>query len=205
MPQLVPALTHLSVLRQNPVPFSDSGTKIRILPLKSVWDAGQIADLEDNLTRLISPFSKRDAFNISISLKALPDVKNEELKIKAPSFLSPTKVFDSRQSRCTGQHQNTIPVQTNSNRQRENTKSRVVMARPEYGLTRPCYTNYSGSTRLRVIADQYRNRPTILRLPKMNTASRRPDRPQNQNESSVPSRYRTRLSANAAKKSIELQ
>ena len=79
------------------------------------------------------------------------------------------------------------------------------VARPEYGLTRPCYTNYSGSTRLRVIADQYRNRPTILRLPKMNTASRRPDRPQNQNESSVPSRYRTRLSANAAKKSIELQ
>ena len=65
------------------------------------------------------------------------------------------------------------------------------VARPEYGLTRPCYTNYSGSTRLRVIADQYRNRPTILRLPKMNTASRRPDRPQNQNESSVPSRYRT--------------
>ena len=53
------------------------------------------------------------------------------------------------------------------------------VARPEYGLTRPCYTNYSGSTRLRVIADQYRNRPTILRLPKMNTASRRPDRPQN--------------------------
>ena len=48
-----------------------------------------------------------------------------------------------------------------------------------------------------MIADQYRNRPTILRLPKMNTASRRPDRPQNQNESSVPSRYRTRLSANA--------
>ena len=46
------------------------------------------------------------------------------------------------------------------------------VARPEYGLTRPCYTNYSGSTRLRVIADQYRNRPTILRLPKMNTASR---------------------------------
>ena len=79
------------------------------------------------------------------------------------------------------------------------------VARLEYGLTRPCYTNYSGSTRLRVIADQYRNRPTILRLPKMNTASRRPDRPQNQNESSVPSRYRTRLSANAAKKSIELQ
>ena len=79
------------------------------------------------------------------------------------------------------------------------------VARPEYGLTRPCYTNYSGSTRLRVIADQYRNRPTILRLPKMNTASMRPDRPQNQNESSVPSRYRTRLSANAAKKSIELQ
>ena len=34
------------------------------------------------------------------------------------------------------------------------------VARPEYGLTRPCCTNYSGSTRLRVIADQYRNRPT---------------------------------------------
>ena len=45
------------------------------------------------------------------------------------------------------------------------------VARPEYGLTRPCYTNYSGSTRLRVIADQYRNRPTILRLPKMNTCA----------------------------------
>ena len=72
-------------------PFSDSGTKIRILPLKSFWDAGQTVDLEDNLTRLISPFSKRDDFSISISLKALPDTKNEELEIKAPLFLSQPK------------------------------------------------------------------------------------------------------------------
>src|SRR6202034_4415561 len=41
-----------------PSPFAKTGTRIRIFDLASVWDAEHVADLEDNLARLISPFSK---------------------------------------------------------------------------------------------------------------------------------------------------
>jgi signal transduction histidine kinase len=68
------------------LPFKETGTRVRILDLISDWDAEQITDLEKNLARLISPFSKIEDF--AIFLKA-PDLGPEALptEIIAPEFL----------------------------------------------------------------------------------------------------------------------
>ena len=45
-------------------PLKEKGTIVRIHELKGQWDEGRIADLQDNLARLISPFSDLGDFNI---------------------------------------------------------------------------------------------------------------------------------------------
>ena len=70
------------------LPFEDTGTRVRILDLNSDWDADQVADLEENLARLISPFSKVDDFSIHLTA---PDSDREEplsTEIIAPEFLN---------------------------------------------------------------------------------------------------------------------
>ena len=47
-----------------PSPFGESGTKLIISGLSEHWDEGRLEDLEENLARLISPFSNLDDFNI---------------------------------------------------------------------------------------------------------------------------------------------
>jgi len=68
-------------------PFQGTGTRVRVLELNSDWDQEQIADLRENLARLISPFSKIDDFGIHLTA---PDTveKNEVIEIVAPEFLS---------------------------------------------------------------------------------------------------------------------
>jgi signal transduction histidine kinase len=70
-----------------PLPFEQSGTRVRILQLTSDWDKDQIYDLEENLARLISPFSAIDDFSIFLSAQ---DVGSEVVptEILAPDFLS---------------------------------------------------------------------------------------------------------------------
>jgi hypothetical protein len=70
-----------------PLPFEQSGTRVRILELKSDWDSDQIYDLEEDLARLISPFSAIDDFAIFLRV---PDLGPEALptEILAPEFLS---------------------------------------------------------------------------------------------------------------------
>lgn len=71
------------------LPFEDTGTRVRILDLNSDWRPDQVEDLEDNLARLISPFSKNvDDFTIHLTA---PNSEHEETvttKIIAPDFLS---------------------------------------------------------------------------------------------------------------------
>ena len=69
------------------LPFEETGTRVRILNLKSDWDIEQITDLEENLARLISPFAKVDDFSIHLSA---PDTDRENLSIEiiAPDFLN---------------------------------------------------------------------------------------------------------------------
>ncbi len=69
-------------------PFQ-SGTLLRIYSLKGQWDESRILDLEENLARLISPFSTVDDFNIFLS--GLDNTETEGVQIESPEFLSEPK------------------------------------------------------------------------------------------------------------------
>lgn len=66
-----------------------TGTRIRVLDLYTDWDEERLQDLEDNLARLISPFSRLDDFNIHLSATEEGEVR--EVKIESPKFLSQPK------------------------------------------------------------------------------------------------------------------
>ncbi|MEA2206383.1 MAG: hypothetical protein QOE77_3159 [Blastocatellia bacterium] len=73
------------------LPFveSETGTVLRIYDLKSIWDEGKIADLEDNLARLISPFAPEDDFKIF--LNGPGQLTTGAVRIESPEFLSRPK------------------------------------------------------------------------------------------------------------------
>jgi signal transduction histidine kinase len=70
-------------------PFGKSGTRIRIHDLKGQWDENRISDLEENLARLISPFSALGDFNIFMS--GFGETETDEVRIESPEFLSKPK------------------------------------------------------------------------------------------------------------------
>ena len=70
-------------------PFKKSGTRLRIYGLKGQWDDNRILDLEENLARLISPFSALGDFNIFLS--RFDEDQTDEVKIESPDFLSKPK------------------------------------------------------------------------------------------------------------------
>ena len=70
-------------------PFKISGTKLTISGLKGQWDENRISDLEQNLARLISPFSDLGDFNISLCKPG--DSDTDEVRIALPAFLKQPK------------------------------------------------------------------------------------------------------------------
>jgi signal transduction histidine kinase len=72
------------------IPFKKTGSLIRILDLKSQWDDDKVADLRDNLSRLVSPFAKIDDFKIFLTPPGSKD-ESEQIEITAPAFLSKPK------------------------------------------------------------------------------------------------------------------
>ena len=70
-------------------PFEESGTRLVISGLSGRWDDDRIADLKDNLARLISPFSEMDDFNIR--LRGFDSADEGEIRITPPAFLSHPK------------------------------------------------------------------------------------------------------------------
>jgi signal transduction histidine kinase len=62
------------------------GTLIRILGLAAPWTAEQQGDLREQLSRLVSPFTKAENFRIRLSLPTLE--QPEPLEITPPEFLS---------------------------------------------------------------------------------------------------------------------
>lgn len=74
---------------REPEPFrqTNSGTRIRIHDLQEAWDDDQIADLEDNLRRLVSPFKSESDFRIFLARPSSSESDNEEIEIKPPKFL----------------------------------------------------------------------------------------------------------------------
>ncbi len=67
--------------------FAESGTRLRILDLTEEWDENRTSELQDNLSRLLSPFAKPDDFNIYLSSSG----STEEVRIEPPKFLSEPK------------------------------------------------------------------------------------------------------------------
>ena len=74
--------------RETP-PFKGTGTSLLISGLSKQWDSERIKELEDDLARLISPFSKLNDFNIV--LHGFGDGDTEEIKISSPEFLTRPK------------------------------------------------------------------------------------------------------------------
>jgi signal transduction histidine kinase len=63
-----------------------TGTLLRIRELKSDWDDRKIADLREQLSRLISPFARVDDFEIYLT--SLSEDEAEPVEIKPAEFLS---------------------------------------------------------------------------------------------------------------------
>ena len=76
-------------IRQYPgfSPFGESGTILRIFELEERWDENRKSELHDNLSRLKSPFSTGDEFNIF--LVASGDTR--QVTIESAQFLSEPK------------------------------------------------------------------------------------------------------------------
>ena len=79
-----------AICRRYPgTPPFPSGTRLRIYDLAEQWDQSRISDLEENLGRLISPFSALGDFNIFLS--PFDDAQTEGVEIESPNFLSKPK------------------------------------------------------------------------------------------------------------------
>lgn len=67
-------------------PFRDTGTRVRILGLKSDWNEEQVADLQENLARLVSPFASVSGFKIHMTA---PGTTGGEVAVEivSPEFL----------------------------------------------------------------------------------------------------------------------
>ena len=70
-------------------PFEESGTRLVISGLSEQWDPKRIEDVEENLARLMSPFSELGDFNIF--LHGFGDGDTEAIKITSPAFLDHPK------------------------------------------------------------------------------------------------------------------
>lgn len=70
--------------------LGSSGTILRIRNLHRQWDEETMADLEDNLSRLMTPFKVSEEFRIFLSTPENPE-KNEQTAITTEKFLSKPK------------------------------------------------------------------------------------------------------------------
>ena len=68
-------------------PFIESGTRLRIYDLAEQWDDRRKTELNDNLSRLISPFSTGDEFNIFLSASG----GTRQVSVESTPFLTEPK------------------------------------------------------------------------------------------------------------------
>ena len=74
---------------RKPSPFQESGTCIRVTDLRGRWDEARVADLRENLARLISPFSGVDDFSITCATDGEEEAK--DIQIETLEFLAAPK------------------------------------------------------------------------------------------------------------------
>jgi len=70
-------------------PFKKSGTILRIYKLVEKWEDSKIDDLKDNMSRLVSPFSKNNDFHVYLGSKS--DKNPQAIEIFAPEFIRQPK------------------------------------------------------------------------------------------------------------------
>ena len=71
------------------VPLRRRARAIRIFNLTSAWDTERVADLQDNLARLISPFSNIEDFTIRLTAQQVGE-ESSPVEIASPGvFESP--------------------------------------------------------------------------------------------------------------------
>lgn len=75
------------ISRAEDSPFVNSGTLVRILAAKAVWDDEKLSDLRDNLARLLPPFDTADGFEIYLTAQG----QTEPIRIVSPEFLKHPK------------------------------------------------------------------------------------------------------------------
>lgn len=73
---------------EGPLPFEKSGTRLRISTLYNDWEHDQIDELRDHLSRLLSPFSEVDDFEIRLSAD---NAESTPTEIESPKFLQQPK------------------------------------------------------------------------------------------------------------------
>jgi len=78
---------HARIARVADSPFNPSGTIIRIGGLRTQWDEAKLADLRDNLARLLPPFDTVDDFDIRLAVEG----ETEPISIASPEFLKHPK------------------------------------------------------------------------------------------------------------------
>jgi signal transduction histidine kinase len=78
---------HASISVATNSPFATSGTLVRILSPKNVWDEAKLSDLRDNLARLLPPFDTADDFEIHLSAQG----ESEPIHVVSPEFLKHPK------------------------------------------------------------------------------------------------------------------
>jgi signal transduction histidine kinase len=73
-----------TIQRTSKSPFQASGTRLRIRPLRTVWNDQTWDDLRDNLARLLPPFDTADTFSIRLRT---PGLSGDAINVKPPEFL----------------------------------------------------------------------------------------------------------------------
>ncbi|MFA5892580.1 MAG: sensor histidine kinase [Candidatus Margulisiibacteriota bacterium] len=74
---------------KNESPFKKSGTILRIYDLNEKWDDSKVDDLKDNMSRLVSPFSKTSDFHVYFGSQN--DKNPQPVEILAPEFIRQPK------------------------------------------------------------------------------------------------------------------
>jgi signal transduction histidine kinase len=68
-----------------PLPFSKTGTVVRISDLRSEWSEERLGDLSDQLSRLVSPFEEVGDFEIWLTL---PGSDAQPTRVSPPEFIA---------------------------------------------------------------------------------------------------------------------
>lgn len=95
---MLPCSIQIEELESNEL-ATETGTKIVISRLKSVWSESDFNELEDNLSRIMSPFEEVSDFSMTLTIPSdtMTKYKSQSIKILPPTFIG-TPIYRMRAS-----------------------------------------------------------------------------------------------------------